>query len=378
MKMENVTFVSAKESTGKIAVVFSSANSKLFTYYKLFVGHDDIDVLFIRDPYYRAWYLRGISETVETWQGVIDSLNTYLMNYDNSNVLFWGSSMGGYAAIKAWQAYPQSYCFAVSPQTILDPKLPHNIDSEYWHESDRASMIDLMSAVTDRLHYICGSADLVDLFYVASSGLDPKSYYPIRGGDHLIAADLYRSGLFQSVVDMWKQDLCLGLNTLLDGRAYSLDLYYCDQSRLALVRSIVVDYYFSQLYSKCLQSLNELLAVDLNPGALMMKGHIMNKQNDLNECINCFSAATDVSISKLEPSKQLAKIFMARNMHMQAIEHLLLALSARQNDYDSLCMLGEAYFMVGLVEDSRLSLEKAKLIRPGNPRVQSIAKRLGL
>jgi tetratricopeptide (TPR) repeat protein len=363
----------------RVAVVFSSANAKTFTYYKTFSVLQNIDLVFIRDPMLDSWYLNGIGGMVDTWPKLMNQLFDLLRAYKSGNISFWGSSMGGYAAIKASFGFPGSFCFAMSPQTTLDHRLPHNINKQYMDIKSDVDELFFRPQALGRQYVFFGASDIVDIYYIQKYGIGNESCFPLRGGDHLSSALINKVGFLTESIRLWLSDE----SHIIFSKAESFQLYrdgaFYDANDIRLIKRIVESYYIAKDYSECLLVINEfLLDHENNAGALMLRGHIFANMGDIVGCIKCFESATQSLLNRLEPGKQLGKILVKAKLYDQAVLHLEYALEARHNDYDSLCLIAEAYYYNGKISKARDALIKACEVRPNMNRVSELAKRLNL
>lgn len=95
------------------------------------VGHAEFELafrragirtaLFVRDPL-RAWYLRGIGPAGHTFESVVSRLQEQIRAARPSRIVTVGSSMGGYAAIRAGIALQAEAILAFGPQVVLAPE----------------------------------------------------------------------------------------------------------------------------------------------------------------------------------------------------------------------------------------------------------------
>ena len=76
--------------------------------------------LFVRDPL-RAWYLRGIGDAGHSFESVVARLEEERARLRPARVITVGSSMGGYAAIRAGLALRADVVLAFGPQVVLAP-----------------------------------------------------------------------------------------------------------------------------------------------------------------------------------------------------------------------------------------------------------------
>ena len=79
--------------------------------------------LFVRDVL-RAWYLRGVGgDGGDSFAGVMAMLQDEIAALRPSRVVTIGSSMGGYAAVRAAIALRADAAVAFAPQVAIDPAL---------------------------------------------------------------------------------------------------------------------------------------------------------------------------------------------------------------------------------------------------------------
>jgi hypothetical protein len=365
-------------NTNKVAIVFSSANASSFTYYKTFAKHSNITCIFIRDPYLVHWYQSGVGGVINSWADLINYIKTEVSNVDYSLISFWGSSMGGYAALKAASEFYGSSCYSFSPQTILNNKLPHNVKDVNLFGRDSSINLNNSSFREFGAAIIFGAADLVDLYNIHLANVSSKWMYPIYEGDHLVSALLHKSGFFSACIDHWIKygnaqvsELLAQYEVVLDTRAFSTDY-------MEYVYDVVNAYYIDRDYFRCLDLLDKLLARGENSGMYMLKGHIHAHQGNLIDAESCFSNALMLAASALEPAKQFGAILLKVGNFDSAIKYFKIALTARTNDYDSLCGISTCYGYIGNIESAKINLLKAYSIRPSSKRAFQISDKFGI
>ncbi len=363
---------------GKVAVVFSSANASSYTYYKTFTQFKNLTVIFVRDPFLLHWYQSGIGNGINSWPELIDVIRNELKSVDYSDISFWGSSMGGYAALRASLAFEKSTCFAFSPQTVLNDKLPHNIKSTTKATSQLQSGVKFVNKLDGRISVIVGGADLVDLFHVFSGALPSDIVFPVFEGDHLVSAALHKSGVIDDLINHWINEDYFTVEEVLHARDVKLDRRPYDPAFLKLVYRAVEAFYINEDYVTCTDILNNLLKFGDNSGVYMLKGHILALDQKIQDAEFYFEKALETSTSVLEPSKQFAAILLVRGKYNEAIKYYDIALSARPHDYDSLCGISICYSNIGKMNDARLLLMKAIEVRPLGTRAKKIVSKYAI
>ncbi|MCX6123833.1 MAG: tetratricopeptide repeat protein [Proteobacteria bacterium] len=362
----------------KIAVVFSSAQATGFTYFKTFKAFEGIDVVFIRDPYYTSWYLNGIDATYNDWDGLVRYLSILLSSYSLEDISFWGSSMGGYAAIRASIHFPGSFCMAISPQTVISTSLPHNLNKNFQDLASNSDNLCLSELESDRYCVIYGSADVVDLFYMFSSGIADSLLFPLKGGDHLCSVLIHKAHVLAEAIGLWIDGRSSSIMSLVASSAMWHRERYFEFPIRDLISRLVSSFYFESDYQESLNLISELIQVECGiAGVYLIKGRILAELGRISDCIESFNVASVFSLSNLEPSKQLAKILVRSGHFKEALPYLDDALKIRHNDFDSLCLLAEASFEIGLIDQALVSLAKAKAIRPSHSRHSKLAIRFG-
>jgi tetratricopeptide (TPR) repeat protein len=375
--MENILIKkgSDKNCSGKIAIVFSSANSNSFTYFKTFSQFDNITVVFVRDPYLLHWYQSGIGSGIDSWDALINLLRNIVGSTRNSDLSFWGSSMGGYAALRSSLYFDNSTCFAFSPQTILSNKLPHNIKN-FMPPLD--SRIEYSANSKSNFYIFNGGADLVDIYHIYLAKIPTKLFYPIFEGDHLISAQLHKDGFVKKCITYWINKSNQEFNASQVFSDLKIDNYARDPSYLKIVNSIIESYYYDYDDNICLFHLNKLLEYGDNSGSLILKGHIFAKRGDISESEKYFRNALAIAGNPLEPCKQFASILVDHFRYKEAIVYYKTALNSRPNDYDSLCGISVCYLNEGLLTEATEALKKAILIRPSGKKALNIAHRFSI
>ncbi len=84
----------------------------------------ELSRLYVRDPF-DAWFSKGVDNNLDTSDRLFDYLANVIEQCNPSMVMCFGSSMGGYGALRLALRTPVDLCVATSPQTLLDTRLPH-------------------------------------------------------------------------------------------------------------------------------------------------------------------------------------------------------------------------------------------------------------
>lgn len=93
----------------------------IFEFKKLMTSVE-LNKLFVVDPN-RAWYCLGICEDINSSQVLLDKLKTIIELYGKKYTMFYGNSMGGFAALKLGALLSVDKVIAFSPQTFINEQL---------------------------------------------------------------------------------------------------------------------------------------------------------------------------------------------------------------------------------------------------------------
>lgn len=152
----------------------------------------------------KTWYNQpGVYETL------YDQLDTFISNNHDKQIVFMGSSMGGFGAILFAKAFPQcTKVIAFSPQIHIDPKLTQDWDKRYV---DNVKHLDVLSypSVCDKLR----TGVQYDILYGSEEPRDTLQLdkliigehhncmlHKIDGAGHNVPAELKRRNQLESTL----------------------------------------------------------------------------------------------------------------------------------------------------------------------------------
>jgi alpha-beta hydrolase superfamily lysophospholipase len=194
----NLLVIKHDAADAPVLVTFSSVNANGFSFFK---GFEDVAAskIFVKDPA-DAWYQTGVENVAASIDDLAACLRQAVKEVGARRVVMFGTSMGGYAALLFGQLLQADAVVAVSPQSILDPRLPHTP-----HERFEGPYFDLRHVLKRRagspsVHILFGAGDIVDCYNTLRLQTDTYTVSPIREADHLVSAQLAKSGLLKSIV----------------------------------------------------------------------------------------------------------------------------------------------------------------------------------
>lgn len=131
--MEGINFENFR-SSNKLIVSFGGVNHVpgLPIYeFKSILTDALLNKLFLIDRS-RQWYYYGLNTIINNSNKIIDLLNEYINQYGKEYTMFYGNSMGGYAAIKFGALIGVDKVVAFSPQTFLSASLREKYNDTRW------------------------------------------------------------------------------------------------------------------------------------------------------------------------------------------------------------------------------------------------------
>jgi hypothetical protein len=195
------------ENSDLLIVVFSSANVPVgkFTGSHIFSGMANILYVNTQD---NDWYLRGVgylgNDYFESELIFFSYLDEFIKKSNIKHTVFFGSSMGAYAALLYGSRYRAELIISLSPEVIL------GVDGGYFNkekkiEIDNISHPDLIKSISEksesRIICICGDGNIVDL-YCANKLLDLNNVelISIRNSEHVVVKEIEQEiGIFNFI-----------------------------------------------------------------------------------------------------------------------------------------------------------------------------------
>lgn len=348
-------------------VIFGSVNSNGFSFYKL--GQSlPYTKIYVRDPY-DVWYQQGISPSVGSIEAMLEHLRAILDVLAPRRVVTMGSSMGGYAALLFAMELRAAAALACSPQTIIDPRLPHtpskSFEGSQWY--DLAPVLRPNFPGRPAFHILFGSDDIVDIWNASRLKLrHADCLYPIAGQDHLAAALVSSTGDLKRMLEALCEDRPISVVADLDQRY--------DEKRVRaiidrLVRSIYMDEpdLEPELWARKLGKLEPDWAVPFDALATI---EVRNGNPAVAE--KAARRASDLAPRSITLATNHANLLMKLGMETEAIAGYEKCLRIRPKHYAALCNLGLLYARNGETEKATAKLQVAVEIRPRLPKARFI------
>jgi len=211
-------FISIKDDRvgAPLLIVFSSVNANNYSFFNAF---DDVAAtkIFLRDQK-DSWYHQGVGGELSSIDAVVERLQAEIKRLSPKRIVTFGTSMGGYAAILFGMRLGASSMVTVSPQTLLDPRLPHTPTLRFeGRDFDLVPLIETWSGDA-RIYVFFGAADMVDCYNALRLAAKRLTLVPIREADHLVAAKLAKAGTLKRAVVSAIEEKPFSANEDLDKR----------------------------------------------------------------------------------------------------------------------------------------------------------------
>ncbi len=375
----NETFITRRatgENVTRAAVVFSSVNANGFSFFKLFEQFsENLHRIYIRDPF-DQWYDQGVSEEIPSWDALLRAIDSVLEELDVKQVMTFGSSMGGYASLRVASHINPHICIAISPQTILDNRLPHTPKTPVA-EANRDLALYLNGWQPKNAAIFFGAADFVDIYNVFRINWQGADLFPIKGQDHLVAQYLLSKRVLLAIVNDFVLKGTYTPNLRIHGRGISLDRACFDDVQLLMITRIVEGFYrggdWNVLkYTRALKALNKWAdGLHLEAKQLAQMGRLDNARLAAERAFKLAPSSVTISDSWAAICRQAGDT-------EAAIIGYRRSLGLRSKHYHALCCLGELLFDVGKTKEAIEMLRQAAEVRPRREKAQAIAERLGL
>ncbi|WP_168801314.1 tetratricopeptide repeat protein [Rhizobium rhizophilum] len=356
-----------------VAVIFSSVNSNGFSYFKLFERFEGaITRIYVRDPS-DMWYNNGVSENLNDSDKLFQYLHKTIRELKPSRVMCFGSSMGGYAALRFAMSGHVDLCVSTSPQTILDTRLPHTPK-----EPVDAGGYDLRQDIEALDHrkflLFFGAADFVDVFNVLRVHWAGATVYPIANRDHLVAEYLYREGVFDHVL----KSFIAGESAI--GEAISsvlpaLDNRVFDPPTFEAISRIVESYYLAADWDLAQLAVG-LIEKDTWADAEHILSQYYRKKQNFGAAVDMANRAFKSAPASVKMAEALASTLRSAGRLDEAVEAYERCLEIRPKQYSALCALAELLAEKGEKAPSLRLLLKAQEIRPRLSRAFDLQKKL--
>lgn len=360
----------------RAAVVFSSVNANGFSFFNLFEQYaDGLHRIYVRDPY-DQWYDQGISDRLTSWPAVSKAIQAKIKKLGATEVLTFGASMGAYAGIRFAREIDACACIAMSPQTILDSRLPHtprNPVSEVNRDLGQA-----LGSWRPRCTTIFfGAADFVDIYNVLRVSWQGAALCPIAEQDHLVAQFLLSQKVFHGLIEEFVETGRFSTDAQLNANGIMLDLNCFDEVQRLLINRIVEGYYLEAPWD-IRASLQALKALHTWADGYHIEAQLLSRSKDFENAARAAHRARKLAPKSVTLSDAYADIMARAGRTEDAIAGYRRSLKLRAKHYGALCRLSELLHNNGEVEEAQTLLNQAIEIRPRLQRAFTIAKRLGL
>jgi tetratricopeptide (TPR) repeat protein len=364
------------ESTKRAAVIFSSVNANGFSFFNLFEQFsENLHRIYVRDPY-DCWYDKGVSEDIDSWDRLSEEIQSSLKELGATQVMVFGSSMGGYASLRLSSEINPHTCIAISPQTLLDRRLPHTPQSSVSRQSRDISLY-MNSWRPKNAAVFFGAADFVDIFNVFRINWLGVDLFPIAGQDHLVAQYLLGKRAMLAIVEDFVLKGAYTPNLRLQRQGIRFDRACFDDAQRILINRIVEGYYLEAGWD-VLRCIKALKALHKWADAFHLEAKILAKMRRFDEAIISGGKALALAPNSVTISDGLAEILRKAERTEEAIAGYRNSLKLRAKHYQALCSLAELEHRQGNVEEASRLLQQAVEVRPRQKKAQNIAEKLGI
>ncbi len=360
----------------RVAVIFSSLNANGFSFYKVAEQHAvDLHRIYVRDPY-DHWYDSGISDSLSSWPAVSDCLKAALHELQPDDVVTMGASMGAYAALRFASDVNAGHCIAMSPQTLLDRRLPHT-PKQPVSDASRDLGILLGNWRSQNATIFFGAEDFVDIYNVLRVQWQGANLLPIAGQDHLVAQHLTSHKVITTLLRDFAANGFFSAQARLTHKGIALNLNCFDHVQRSLINCVVEGHY---LEAKCdtLAHLRALKELHLWADGLQIEAKILAHNKQFDDAIDVAAQACRLAPKSVTLSDAQADILLKAGRIDDAIEAYRRSLTIRAKHYGALCRLGELLWKTGHASEAVKMLKMAIEIRPRLQRAQMIADTLGI
>lgn len=187
-----------------------------FEFFRL-AGQHPIKKVFVRDLR-QAWYHLGISEAAPSFEGMVEELDGLLGACGARRAVFFGNSLGGYAALAAGRMLAVGETHAFSPQTFLSSALRRQHGDDRWAEHiarvhdrrppvpdellDLAELFARIDAKAGVAHVHYGAAYRLDTAHARRLAESPGvQLHPYEDADHDLVRRLRADGRLQAILE---------------------------------------------------------------------------------------------------------------------------------------------------------------------------------
>lgn len=370
--IENALSVVDARDNAPVVIAFSSVNSNGFSFYKS-LEKLPVSKIYVRDPF-DTWFQRGISPEINTPDLLSAHLRSALRALRPRRVVTMGASMGGYAALLFGYLLRADSVFAMSPQTIIDPRLPHTPTENYAGTAyfDLHPLLRAKNRHRPTAHILFGSDDIVDIWNACR--LAPQtadSSYPVAGRDHLASNLVAANGDLLRMIAGLCEGQEVSLTAALDRR--------CEQPRIrAIVDRLVRALYLDEPdlepeeWAERLRRLEPEWSVPYNVICMLAR-----RKRDLVRAEKAAGQAVEFAPQSITLQTIHADILLQLGREAEAAAAYARCLVIRPKHYAALCALGGLLARAGKTEEALLRLNTAINIRPRLARAHTLKAAIG-
>jgi hypothetical protein len=350
-----------------VIIAFSSVNSNGFSFYRN-LEKLPVSRIYVRDPVDR-WFQRGIGGGIMTPDQLVAHLRVLLGTMRPQRSVAMGASMGGYAALLFGHLLRVDAVFAMSPQTIIDRRLPHTPPEDFSAAPyfDLAPLLRIKNRHRPPTHVLFGSEDIVDIWNATRvAKLPTDAHYPIAGRDHLASNLVAANG-----------DLAACLMALAEGRDFALNSAQdrrCDVPRIRSIIDLLIRSLYlgepdlePQAWAERLKRLEPRWAVPYD--AL---SELARRAGDPLAAEKAAGRAAALAPHSITLQTTHANLLMRLGREAEAEAAYGRCLAIRPKHYAALCALGVLRARAGDRPGALARLDAAIKIRPRLPRAHTL------
>lgn len=314
-----ILFKKELQST-KLIVYFSSAaggNIKKHEGEKLLAAYP-FNTLYIKDSG-RNWYdgvIPGISTSLDT---LIEYLQNFISQHEFEEVVFIGSSMGGYAAILCGIHCKVQRVIAFSPQIILNSALP-NTPQQQVKYNDLSEHIN--NNIDTDIHIWFGEEELLDIYHISTIQSAKKvTLFPIKGSPHNVLFHLKQHLSLYDLFDFYFME-----EKKVDYTIYNTRFLGEKEIYFQKIHILIETIYITKEYENALKILQEIEKEVAWAAIHYFKGMVYSKLNQHEKAILEFKKALHYQPLYYDCSYQLALSCLEMkdsNLAEQALFHAI-------------------------------------------------------
>ena len=192
----NYFHFSQNKNSDKLIVIFSGANAKNFTGYKL-VEEFNCNKIFLRETN-KSWYHGKIENVSNSIDQLIKYLKIYTNQFQKENITFIGSSMGAYAALLIGIKLHVGKIIAFGPQIYINQNFPNNPKDHSYIKYK--NLVPLINKSKSNIDIFIGVNELIDLYHVKDITKKNIHIYKIFGQPHNVMFFLNKVGILQEYI----------------------------------------------------------------------------------------------------------------------------------------------------------------------------------